>query len=223
MPSGYLDVAYGYPYSFSLTANQLSLGNPASIQTDADFMFRGLIFTSDGTFQVRLYDGQQYALSTGFINSLCLPNSAGDPYPFVPEVWYPPEGGLPLTFRLSGSGNTGQLLFLGANGTGTKTVDRRERKKLAMYVYITPDGFERLLLPPLSVFDPAAYGFVNGGSYTYIPIEIQDYDFVLRMHARRRPVSPSHWRGIGVGHGAGLYDAQTRLFYRHAYQRVDRR
>jgi len=116
VPSGYLDVAYGYPYSFTLTANQLSLGNPVSIQTDADFMFRGLIFTSDGTFQVRLYDGQQYALSTGFINSLCLPNSAGDPYPFVPEVWYPAGGRITIDIQdLSGSGNTGQLLFLGAN------------------------------------------------------------------------------------------------------------
>ena len=115
-PSGYLDVAYGYPFAFSLTANQLSLGNPVSIQTDADFMFRGLIFVSTGTFQVRLYDGQQYALSSGFINSGCLPNSAGDPYPYVPEVWYPAGGRITIDIQdLSGAGNSGQLLFLGAN------------------------------------------------------------------------------------------------------------
>lgn len=116
VPSGYVDVAYGYPYSFSLTANQLSLANQVSIQTDADFLFRGLLFTSDGTFQLRLYDGQQYQLSAGFINSLCMPNSAGDPYPFVPEVWYPAGGRITIDIQdLSGATNTGQLLFLGAN------------------------------------------------------------------------------------------------------------
>jgi hypothetical protein len=116
VPSGYLDVAYGYPFSFSLTSNQLSLGNTLSIQTDADFMFRGLLFTSTGGFQIRLYDGQQYALSAGLINSLCMPNSAGDPYPYFPEVWYPAGGRITIDIQdLSGAANSGQILFLGAN------------------------------------------------------------------------------------------------------------
>jgi len=113
---GYMDVAYSYPFNFSLTANQLSLGNPVSIQTDADFAFRGLIFVSDGVFQVRLYDGQQYQLSAGFISSLCLPNTAGDPFPFVPEVFYPAGSRITIDIQdLSGDANTGQLLFVGVN------------------------------------------------------------------------------------------------------------
>jgi len=114
--SGYLDVAYGYPFPFSLSANQLSLANQVSIQTDADFVFRGLIFVSDGIFQARFYDGNNYALSTGFIQSGCMPNTAGDPFPFVPEVWYPAGGRITVDIQdLSGSSNTGQMLFLGAN------------------------------------------------------------------------------------------------------------
>jgi hypothetical protein len=116
VPEGYLDVAYAYPFSFNLTANQLSLANVVSVQTDADFLFRGLLFVSDGAFQVRFYDGQQYALSTALIQSGCLPNTAGDPFPFVPEVWYPAGGRITIDIQdLSGSGNTGQLLFMGAN------------------------------------------------------------------------------------------------------------
>jgi hypothetical protein len=115
-PHGYLDVSYGYPFSFSLTGNQLSLANVVSVQTDADFLLRGLLFVSDGSFQIRIYDGQVYGLSPTFIQSGCLPNTAGDPFPYVPEVWYPAGGRITIDIQdLSGSGNTGQILFLGAN------------------------------------------------------------------------------------------------------------
>ena len=79
-----------------------------------------------------------------------------------------------------------------------------------MYDYITPDGFGDYFYQ--YVFDPAAYGFVNGGSYAYIPIEIQDYDFVLRMHAGEDSFLTATG-GVSAWGTIQLYDAQTRLFY----------
>lgn len=115
-PPGFLDMAFSYPFSFSLTANQVSLGNVVSILIEADFYWRGLSFVSDGVFAVRFQDGQQYYLSTGFIYSTNLPNTAGDPFPFFPEVYYPAGGRITVDLQdLSGGTNTGQLLFIGTS------------------------------------------------------------------------------------------------------------
>lgn len=115
-PGSTLDMSFAYPFSFSLTANQLLQGSVVSILTDADFLWRGLLFVSDGNFSVRFQDGQQYYLSPQMIYSTNLPNTAGDPFPIVPEVFYPAGGRITIDIQdLSGSTNTGQLLFIGAN------------------------------------------------------------------------------------------------------------
>jgi len=115
---GYADVGYGYPFDVTIAnANQLLTNQALAILSNADFVWRGLIFTSTGTFSLRIYDGDQYALSPGLILSQNLTSSPGDPFPWFPEVWYPAGGKILIDIQdTSGSGgNVVELLFLGAN------------------------------------------------------------------------------------------------------------
>lgn len=113
---GFIEVPFNYTYNISLTANQLLQGQVVSIFTEADFVWRGLVFQSTGLFAVQFQDGQGYYLSSGLMYSTNLPNSPGDPFPYFPEVFYPAGGRIYFNIQdLSGSTNTGQLLFIGAN------------------------------------------------------------------------------------------------------------
>ena len=115
-PFNCLDQSGFYVYPINLTANQQLNNQSVSILTEPDFLWRGLLFTSTGPFSVRFQDGQQYYLSNDLIMSANLPNTAGDPFPFFPEVFYPAGGKIVLDILdTSGSGNTGQILFIGAN------------------------------------------------------------------------------------------------------------
>lgn len=115
-PYNCLDQAGFYVYPINLTANQLLSNQSVSIETEPDFLWRGLLFTSTGSFSVRFQDGQQYYLSNDLILSANLPNTAGDPFPFFPEVFYPAGGKIVLDIMdTSSDTNTGQILFMGSN------------------------------------------------------------------------------------------------------------
>lgn len=115
-PPRYIDVPFNYVYNVTLDANESLPDQVVSIFTEADFAWRGLVFTSSGLFSVRFQDGQGYWLSTGLIYSSNMPNTAGDPFPQFPEVLYPAGGRILLDItELSGEENEIQLLFIGAN------------------------------------------------------------------------------------------------------------
>lgn len=115
-PTGYLDASFSYPYNKVLTANQVALGETVSIFSEADFCFRALVFQSTGLFALRLQDGQGYYMQSGMVFSTNYPNNPGDPFPWLPEVVYPASGRIWIDIQdLSGSGNTIQILFVGAN------------------------------------------------------------------------------------------------------------
>jgi len=115
-PAGFVDVPFQYTYEIDLTASQLLTNEVVSIFTEADFAWRGLIFTADGTFSIRFQDGQGYFISSGLVFSTNLPNTAGDPYPIFPEILYPAGGRIQFDILdTSDETNTGQLLFVGVN------------------------------------------------------------------------------------------------------------
>ena len=120
-PMGFADVAFNYTYNVVLTASQFLQNQVVSIFAEADFVWRGLVFTSNpgttaGLFAVRFMDGQGYYLSDGLIYSTNLPNTAGDPFPVFPEVLYPAAGRILLDIQdLSAATNTIQIVFVGAN------------------------------------------------------------------------------------------------------------
>lgn len=112
---GYVDVPFNYTYNQTLTANQVLNQEVVSIY-NADFVWRGLIFTSTGLFSVQFQDGYGYYLSTGQMFSSNMTNTPGDPWPIFPEVLYPAGGRVFLNITdLSGNSNTLQLLFVGVN------------------------------------------------------------------------------------------------------------
>jgi len=115
-PDGYVDVSFDYPFNIALTALQVFLGQTVSIFSEADFCFRGLVFSSTGLFSLRLQDGQGYYMQSGPVYSTNYPNNPGDPFPWLPEVIYPASGRIWIDIAdLSNAGNTVQILFKGAN------------------------------------------------------------------------------------------------------------
>ena len=114
-PVGFVDVSFDYTYAINLTANQLLNGQVVSIFTEADFVWRGLTFTSTGTFAVQFQDGQGYYISSDLVFSTNMPNTAGDPWVRFPEIVYPAGGRIYFNIQdKSGSGNTGKCRALPA-------------------------------------------------------------------------------------------------------------
>jgi hypothetical protein len=115
-PSGFYDRPFNYTFDITLAANQLVNGSVVSIFTEADFCWRGMVFSSTGLFSVQFQDGQGYYLSNNLMLSSNMPNTAGDPWPVFPEVVYPAGGRIYLNIGdSSGAENTIQILFLGVN------------------------------------------------------------------------------------------------------------
>ena len=115
-PDGYYDASFSYVYNVALSASQELIGQTVSIFSEADFCFRGLIFTSTGLFGVRFQDGQGYYMDSGFVYSTNYPNNPGDPFPWLPEVVYPASGRIWIDIEdLSAAPNTVQIVFVGAN------------------------------------------------------------------------------------------------------------
>jgi len=115
-PEGFVDVPFHYIYNNTLTANQILNNEVVSIFTEADFAWRGLVFTADGLFSIQFQDGQGYYLSAGQMFSSNMPNTPGDPWPIFPEVLYPAGGRIFFNITdLSGASNVIQLLFMGVN------------------------------------------------------------------------------------------------------------
>lgn len=120
-PDGFVDVPFNYIYTKTLTANQILNNEVVSIFSEADFAWRGLVFTATGLFAVQFQDGQGYYLSAGLMYSDNLPNTPGDPFPTFPEVLYPANGRIYINIQdLSGADNSIQLLFIGVNRYRTK-------------------------------------------------------------------------------------------------------
>ena len=113
-PVGYHDIPFDYVFTVTLTALQSLQGEQQSINTDSDFMWRALVFSSDGAFSVRFSDSQAFFLSDSEIWSANLSNDGSSPYTVFPEVPFPAGSriGIDIT-DLSNAGNDVQLIFKG--------------------------------------------------------------------------------------------------------------
>lgn len=113
-PRGFTDLSFDYVYTVALTASQSLHGEQQAISTDSDFLWRALVFKSDGAFSVRFLDSQAFFLSDTEIWSDNLSNDGSSPYTVFPEVPYPAGSriGIDIT-DLSGSTNDVQLVFRG--------------------------------------------------------------------------------------------------------------
>ncbi len=115
-PEGYLDKPFKYLYDKALTASQALTNEAVPIMTDSDFVMRGLIVSraTSMSFSVRLFDSTGYFLSNAQIFANNLSTFAGQPFPVVPEWFFPAGGkiGIDIT-DISAAPNTIQLTFVG--------------------------------------------------------------------------------------------------------------
>lgn len=79
-----------------------------------------------------------------------------------------------------------------------------------MYDYTTPDGFGDYFY--IYVYNPGQKGLVTGKSYSYIPIEIQDGNFIMRAWAGAGSTLSSSG-AVSAWGTIQIYDARVRLFF----------
>ncbi len=113
-PRGYTDLPFTYVFTIALTASQVVNGAQQAIDTDSDFMWRALVFSSTGIFRVRFSDSQAFFLSNLQIDSLNLSNDGSSPYVIFPEMPFPAGSriGIDIT-DTSANPNTVQIGFIG--------------------------------------------------------------------------------------------------------------
>lgn len=113
-PEGYVDRKGDYFYDIALTANQALVGEQVNIDTDADFIWMGLVIVSEGNFNVRFYDASNYALSNAMTASGLYSIYGAQPSPINPVLPFPAGSKITLDITdTSGSSNTGQIMFVG--------------------------------------------------------------------------------------------------------------
>ena len=111
----YVDRPFIYPYDITLTANQSLTNQTVSLMTDSDFYLRGIwISTSTGTFSFRWSDSSSYYFAPSLIASANMSTFAGQPFPVIPEVWYPAGGKIGVDIQdTSGATNVVEVIFSG--------------------------------------------------------------------------------------------------------------
>jgi hypothetical protein len=109
------DVDFTYTYDVVLTASQVLPGQQVSTTTDADFAIRAIVVaTSTGSFSIKFYDSQNYALSNDYVASSNILGDASSPFPVFPEVLIPAGGRIGIDIEdTSGDDNTIEILFRG--------------------------------------------------------------------------------------------------------------
>jgi hypothetical protein len=114
-PEGYVDVDFSYPYDVVLAGNQTLTGQQISTTNDADFAWRAVISAvATGTFNIKFYDSQNYALSNDYIASANLVGDASSPFPIFPEILIPAGGRIGIDIAdTSGNPNTIEILCRG--------------------------------------------------------------------------------------------------------------
>ena len=94
-PAGFVDVDFTYVYDVAMPAAPAAGSSlrdqQQPIQTDADFMLRGISYIGiiPGAFNYRLQDSQGFYLSSGMISNGNLSNNAASPTPVFPELAFP--------------------------------------------------------------------------------------------------------------------------------------
>jgi hypothetical protein len=116
-PTGFIDVDFSYVYSQALTASQFLRDQALNTTTDADFIWRALMVTSNtGAFSIRFSDAQGYYLSNAMLAS---PNfflgTLAIVFPVFPEIVIPAGGRIGIDIQdVSAAPNTVEITFRGA-------------------------------------------------------------------------------------------------------------
>jgi hypothetical protein len=114
---GESDLYFVYVYDVTLTALQILNAQQVPIDSDSDFVLRGIVVgwpAGGGPFLFRLYDAQNFARSNGMLYSTNLSADPSAPTVVTPELTFPAGNKIQLDIAdVSNAGNQVQLLFIG--------------------------------------------------------------------------------------------------------------
>jgi hypothetical protein len=112
------DMPFSYVYDVTLSGGEQLLAQQVPIDNDSDFVLRGIYYSwptgTNGTFTLRLYDAQNFALSNGPLYNTNYSTDPSAPTVVGPELNYPAGNKLQLDITdVSGFGNTIEIVFIG--------------------------------------------------------------------------------------------------------------
>ena len=98
---GESDLSFTYVYDVTLTALQILQGQQVNIDSDADFVLRGISYVqvsvgTGGPFLLKIYDYQDFALSNGMLYNTNYSTDPSAPTVILPELVYPAGGKIKL-------------------------------------------------------------------------------------------------------------------------------
>jgi hypothetical protein len=107
---GFIDQAFFPSQVFTLTAGQSLFNQLVPIDTDADFIWRGLVLTT--VLDLQFSDSENYAFSNDFIPAQVFSSSFALPFPIFPETLLPAGGKASFNIRNSTVGTVTTTIFL---------------------------------------------------------------------------------------------------------------
>jgi hypothetical protein len=119
-PQGYVDKPFVVTYQVQLNLAQQLQNQVIALDNDADFCLRNMycvLFTPFTSFTFNFAGPQDYYYQTNQIPSFGLSQNSGQPFPVLPEVWYPAGGQIKINITNTNTGfggpNTYALFFVG--------------------------------------------------------------------------------------------------------------
>jgi len=110
---------YEEPFSIvfdvTLSANQEMLQQGVFIDSDGDFVLKGLVGTQTGNYQIRFRLPSGRSWPSGYVRNGNLIGSAQFPVPVEPNAVFPAGSKIALDIKdLSGASNTIQIVLVGS-------------------------------------------------------------------------------------------------------------
>lgn len=94
---GFIDQAFFPAQTFTLTAGQVLYNQLISIDTDADFIWRGLVLST--ALDLQFSDSENYTFSDNFLLAQMFSTSFARPFPIFPETLLPAGGKASFNIR----------------------------------------------------------------------------------------------------------------------------
>lgn len=106
---------HAIPYDVTLTGNQELLQQGVFIDSDGDFVLKGLVGSQTGNYSLRFRLPSGRSWPNGYVRNGNLVGTAQFPVPVEPNAVFPAGSKVALDIKdLSGASNTIQILLIGS-------------------------------------------------------------------------------------------------------------
>ncbi len=106
---------HAIPFDITLTGNQELLQQGVFIDSDGDFVLKGIVGSQTGAYNLRFRLPSGRSWPNGYVRNTNLVGSAQFPVPVEPNVVFPAGSKVAIDIKdTSGSSNTIQILLIGS-------------------------------------------------------------------------------------------------------------